>query len=114
MLTQLCTRLAEVQKILIQLTEYRYWLNMSAIECLDEETQGESTRNKAFILELQSGHMQHGWQLSCLQADVGFLLERNCELTVEHQVMLKTIRDLQGTLEAMLARDMSLAMEPLD
>ena len=113
-LTRLCTRLAAVQKILVQLTEDRYWSNVSAIERLDEEIQEESTRNKGFILELQSGHMRHGWQLSRLQADVRFLLERNRELVAERQVMLKAIRDLQGTLEAVLAKDMSPAMEPLD
>ena len=113
-LTRLCTRLAAVQKILVQLTEDRYWSNVSAIKCLDEEIQGESTCNKDFILELQLGQMQHRWQLSRLQADVGFLLERNRELTVERQVMLKTICDLLETLEAMLAKDMSSAMEPLD
>ena len=103
-----------VQKILIQLTEDRYWSNVSAIDCLDEEIQGESTHNKDFILDLQSGQMQHRWELSHLQADVRFLLERNCELAVEHEVMLKTICYLQGMLEAMLAKDMSSAMEPLD
>ena len=113
-LTQLCTRLAAVQKILVQLTEDRYWSNVSAIDCLDEEIQGESTRNKDFILDLQSGQMWHGWELSRLQADVRFLLERNRELAVEREVMLKTICDLQGTLEAVLVKDMSSAMEPLD
>ena len=87
---------------------------MSAIDCLDEEIQGESTCNKDFILDLQSGQMRHGWELSHLPADVRFLLERNRELAVECEVMLKTIHDLQGMLEAVLAKDMSLAMEPLD
>ena len=113
-LTRLCTRLAAVQRILVQLTEDRYWSNVSAIERLDEEFQGESTRSKDFILDLQSGHMRHGRELSRLQEDVRFLLERNRELIVERDVMLKTIRDLQGTLEAVLAKDVSSAMEPLD
>jgi hypothetical protein len=93
-----------VQAILVKLTEDRYWLNMTEIERLNEEMEEKSSRNKDFIAELQSGYMRQGWQLECLQADVRFLLERNCELTVERQDMMKTIRCMQETLVAALDR----------
>jgi hypothetical protein len=103
-LTWLCTRLAAVQAILVKLTEDRYWSNVTEIECLNEEMEEKSSRNKDFIAELQSGYMRQGWQLECLQADVRFLLERNRELTVERQDMMKTIRCMQETLVAALDR----------
>lgn len=103
-LTRLCTRLAAVQDILVKLTEDRYWSNVTEIERLNEEMEEKSGRNQGFIAELQSGYMRQGWQLERLQADVRFLLERNRELTVERQDMMKTIRCLQETLVAALDR----------
>jgi hypothetical protein len=103
-LTRLCTRLAAVQAILVKLTEDRYWSNVTEIERLNEEMEEKSSRNKDFIAELQSGYMRQGWQLECLQADVRFLLERNRELTVERQDMMKTIHCMQETLVAALDR----------
>jgi hypothetical protein len=103
-LTRLCTRLAAVQAILVKLTEDRYWSNVTEIKRLNEEMEEKSSRNKDFIAELQSGYMRQGWQLEHLQADVRFLLERNCELTVECQDMMKTIHCMQETLVAALDR----------
>jgi hypothetical protein len=82
-LTQLCTRLAAVQSILVKLTEDRYWSNVSEIERLDEDIKEKLTvATRTIIMELQSGHIRHSWQLERLQADVRFLLQRNHELTV--------------------------------
>src|SRR5258706_5041533 len=107
-LTWLCTRLAAVQSILVKLTEERYWLSVSQIEHLDEEIQEKSSTNKDYIMELQSGHIQQGWQLKCLQADVRFLLERNCVLTVERQDMLTAICHMQEPLDAVLERNLAM------
>src|SRR5258706_3206419 len=111
-LTWLCTRLAAVQSILVKLTEERYWLSVSQIEHLDEEIQEKSSTNKDYIMELQSGHIQQGWQLEHLQADVRILLERNRVLPVERQDTLITIHRMPIMLEPMLESNLAMPQRP--